>query len=133
MAQSVKRRILGLGSAHDLTVHGFEPCVGLHADGTERAWDFSLPFSLPCPSCLSLSLKTNKQTTNKQTLKKRKKRKSVRALWLGAGPCGAGLLLKLRAQPYHGGQKLEGTESENTASGPDGGLEPCTESFSVPF
>ena len=31
--------VLGFGSGHDLTVHGFEPCTGLQATGVEPAWD----------------------------------------------------------------------------------------------
>ena len=35
MAQSVKRLTLGFSSGHDLTVHGFEPYVGLSTDSAE--------------------------------------------------------------------------------------------------
>ena len=47
MAQLVKRLTLDFGSGHDLTVHGFEPRVGLCADSAEPAWE-SLSLSLPC-------------------------------------------------------------------------------------
>ena len=56
MAQSVKRPTLGFSSGHDLTVHEFEPHIGVCADGAQSAWDF-LPVPL-CPSpahTLSLS------------------------------------------------------------------------------
>ena len=52
-AQSVKRLTLDFRAGHDLTVHGFKPRIGLHADSGEPAWD-SLS-SLPFPSSLSLS------------------------------------------------------------------------------
>ena len=48
VAQSVKRPALDFGSGHDLTVREFEPCIGLHADSGQPAWD-SLSLSL-CPS-----------------------------------------------------------------------------------
>ena len=35
VVQSAKCPTLDFGSAHDLTVHEFEPCVGLYADGSE--------------------------------------------------------------------------------------------------
>ena len=62
MAQAVKRLALGLGSGHDLTVHEFEPHVGLCADRTEPAWDSLTPSLSLCPSLLvrALSLKINK-------------------------------------------------------------------------
>ena len=60
-AQSVKCLTLDFSSGHDITVHGFEPCPGLYADGTEPTWD---PLSLSlCPSpayALSLSLSLSK-------------------------------------------------------------------------
>ena len=50
-----------------ISVSGFEPCVGLHADSVEPAWDsLSLPPSLSVPPLimvslsLSLNLKINK-------------------------------------------------------------------------
>ena len=67
VAQSVKHLILDCGSAHDLRVHRFEPCIRLCADTAEPAWD-SLSPSLSAPPLLALSLplKINK-------LKKKKK------------------------------------------------------------
>ena len=53
LAQSVKHLPLGFGLGHDLTVHEFEPGVGLCDDSTESAWD-SLFSSLSAPH-LSLS------------------------------------------------------------------------------
>ena len=38
-AQSVKPPTLGFGSGHDLTVSGFEPCVGPCTDRGQPAWD----------------------------------------------------------------------------------------------
>ena len=57
----VKHLTVGLGLGHDLMVHEFKPCTGLHADGTDLAWD-SLSPSLSAPPLLafSLSLKINK-------------------------------------------------------------------------
>ena len=50
VAGSVKRPTLDFGSGHDLTVRGFEPCIGLCTDSTEAAWDsLSRPLCL-CPS-----------------------------------------------------------------------------------
>ena len=37
MAQSVKHQTLDFGSDHDLMVGGFEPHIGLCADGVEPA------------------------------------------------------------------------------------------------
>ena len=54
MAQSVKHPTPGFGSGHDLTVSGFGPHVGLHADSMETSWD-SLSPSLSVPPLLSLS------------------------------------------------------------------------------
>ena len=51
LVQWVEHPTLGFGSGHGLMVRGFEPHVGLRADGLEPAWD-----SLS----LSLSLKINK-------------------------------------------------------------------------
>ena len=50
LAQLVKHPTHDLGSGHDLTVRGFEPHVGLCADGdgTEPAWDSVFP-SRPLP------------------------------------------------------------------------------------
>ena len=56
MAQSVECLTLGFGSDPDLTVRGFEPCIGLRPAGVEPAWDsLPLPLSLPLP-WLALSL-----------------------------------------------------------------------------
>ena len=43
VAQSVKRLTLDFGSGHDLTVHEFEPCIGLCSDSEEPAWDSLSP------------------------------------------------------------------------------------------
>ena len=63
MAQSLKHLTLGFGSGHDLTVCGFEPRIGLHANSAEPAWD-SLSLC-PSPACsfvfLSLNIKKKKQ------------------------------------------------------------------------
>ena len=63
MAQPVNLPTLGFGSGHDLTVCEFEPCVSLHADSAEPAWDsLSHPLSARPPPALSVSLsKMNKQ------------------------------------------------------------------------
>ena len=46
MVQLVKHLALDFGSAHDLTVCGFEPHIGLDADSTEPGWgSLSLSFS----------------------------------------------------------------------------------------
>ena len=59
VVQSVEHPTLDFGTGHDLTVPGFEPQVGIYADGVEPAWDsLSLPLCLPLPC--SLSLKINK-------------------------------------------------------------------------
>ena len=56
VVQSVKRPTLDFGSSHDLTVHEFEACIGLHSDGARPAWDsLSLPLFLPLPLLLSFS------------------------------------------------------------------------------
>ena len=46
VAQSVKHRILGLSSGHDLTVGMIEPYTGLCADSAEPAWDPRPPLRL---------------------------------------------------------------------------------------
>ena len=61
MAQAVRHLTLDLGSGHDLIVCGFEPRIGLCADGAEPAWDsVSLSLSAPSTHSLSLPLKINK-------------------------------------------------------------------------
>ena len=55
MAQSVKCLTLDFSSGHDLTVQGFEPCIGLCTDSAEPAWD-SLSPSPYVPSLHILSL-----------------------------------------------------------------------------
>ena len=63
MAHSVEGLTLGVGSGHDLTVHGFEPRIGLCDDSTEPPLDSlspSLPAPLPLAHVFSLSLKINK-------------------------------------------------------------------------
>ena len=62
VAHSVKRRTPDFGSGHDLTVHGFESHMGLHADSMETAWN-----SL---SALPGHMHTCAPSQNKQTLKK---------------------------------------------------------------
>ena len=54
VAQSVKRPALGFGSAHDLTVCEFEPCIGLSAVSAEPTSDPLSP-SLLAPPLLILS------------------------------------------------------------------------------
>ena len=56
MVQLVKQPTLGFSSGHDLTVHGFEPHVGIFTDGVELAWDLISLFPSLSLS-LSLSLK----------------------------------------------------------------------------
>ena len=46
VAQSVECFTLDFRSGHDLMVRETEPCVGLCADNTEPAGDFSVPFLL---------------------------------------------------------------------------------------
>ena len=62
MAQSVQRPTLDYGSGLDLTVQGFEPCIGLCTESVEPAWVFLSP-SLDAPppeSALSLSVSLSK-------------------------------------------------------------------------
>ena len=54
LGDSVKRLTLDLGSGHDLTVHGFDPRMGLCADIAELS--LSAPPLLACSLSLSLSL-----------------------------------------------------------------------------
>ena len=61
VAELVERLTLDFGSGHDLTVHGFEPHLGLCADSSEpgACCRFCVSLSL-CPSpahALSLCLK----------------------------------------------------------------------------
>ena len=82
MAQSVKGLTLGFGSAHDLTVCGFEPCVRFCDGGTEPAWaSLSPSLSAPAPLVLCLSL-SNKYIN----LKKKKVCKSQTA-WVQIRLC----------------------------------------------
>ena len=55
VAQSVMHLTLGFGSGHDLIVCGINPCVRVHADSAEPAWD-SLSPSLSAPPLLMLAL-----------------------------------------------------------------------------
>ena len=50
MAQLVKCLSLDFSSGHDLTVHKIEPCIRLHADSTEPAWDSLSPSLYASPS-----------------------------------------------------------------------------------
>ena len=63
MAQLVRRLILDFSSGHDLTVHEFEPHIGLSAVSTEPPSD-PLSLSLSATSLLMLSL------SQKETFKK---------------------------------------------------------------
>ena len=56
MAQLVKCPTLDLGLGHDLAIHGFEPRIGLCADGVEPPWDLSLLLSALYLFVLSLSI-----------------------------------------------------------------------------
>ena len=51
-AQSVKRPAFDFDSGHDITVHEFEPRVGLCADSSELPWDSLSHFT---PSRLKLT------------------------------------------------------------------------------
>ena len=59
MVQSVKPLTRDFGLGHDLTVHDFEPHVGLCTDSVKPVWD-SLSPSLFAPSILIVSLSQNK-------------------------------------------------------------------------
>ena len=52
VAQEVKPPTLDFSSGYDLTVHEFEPHVGLCTDGAEPAWDSLFPSLSLCPSRL---------------------------------------------------------------------------------
>ena len=54
---SVKTPAFDFGSGHNLTVHGTEPSVGLHAESEEPAWDSLSPSLSPS---ISPFLKINK-------------------------------------------------------------------------
>ena len=57
VTQLVKHLTLDFGSGHELAVCEFTPCIRLHADSAEPAWDpLSFPLSLPLPCSLSLFL-----------------------------------------------------------------------------
>ena len=62
VAQMVKHGTLDFSSGHDLTVRGFEPCVGLCADGSEPGACFGIcvSLSLPLPHSCSVSLSLSK-------------------------------------------------------------------------
>ena len=63
MGSAVKHPTLGFRSGHDLTVHEFDPQVGLYADTVEPVSDSVSPsLSAPFPLAVYLSLK-NKQTS----------------------------------------------------------------------
>ena len=69
MAQLVKHLTLDFSSSHDLTVHEFEPHMGLCADSVEPSLD-SVSLSLyPSPTC-SLYLIKIKKINLKKCLKK---------------------------------------------------------------
>ena len=61
VAQLVMRPTLDFGSGHDLTVHGIEPCIGLHANSLLRILSLLLSLPLPLSRAIALSLKKNKQ------------------------------------------------------------------------
>ena len=68
MAYSVRHLTLDFGSAHDLTLGEFEPCIRLFADSAKLAWD-SLSLSLPLPHSYSVSIsKINKLKKKKNHL-----------------------------------------------------------------
>ena len=60
--QSIKHPTPDVGPGRDLMVCGFEPHIGLCADGAERAWDSPSPLSLSAapPITHILSLSENK-------------------------------------------------------------------------
>ena len=59
LAQSVRHPTLDFGSGPDLTVCGFEPCIGFHADGTGPAGD-SFSLALPPPLVPLSTFQVNK-------------------------------------------------------------------------
>ena len=56
VSQLVKHTTLDLGSGHDLTVRGFEPCVEWHPSAQSLLEILSLLLSLPLPCWCILSL-----------------------------------------------------------------------------
>ena len=55
-AQPARHPTLDFSSGHDLTVCGFEPLIGLQADGADPTWD-AVSFSLSAPArSLSITL-----------------------------------------------------------------------------
>ena len=57
VTQSVECLSLDFGSGHDLTVHEFDPHIGLCAGSVEPTWDYVSPsLSAPPPFMLCLSL-----------------------------------------------------------------------------
>ena len=54
LSGSITCPTLDFGSGHDITVHEFQICIGLHADGVEPAWD-SLSLPLPPSVCLRIN------------------------------------------------------------------------------
>ena len=61
MAQSFKC----MTSGHDLTIHGFELSIGLHADSVEPAWDsLSRSLSLPHLCFQSVNQSINQSITS---------------------------------------------------------------------
>ena len=50
VVRSVKGPTVGFGSGHELMVPGFEPHVGLRAEGVEPAWDSLSIFLCPSPA-----------------------------------------------------------------------------------
>ena len=55
MAYSVDFPTLDFGSGHDFMVCEFEPCIGLHTDSVQAAWDSLSPLSAPPLLAPSLS------------------------------------------------------------------------------
>ena len=66
MAQSVACLTLDFGSGPDLTVHEFEPHIGLCADNTKLAWDLSAPplLALPLSQNEYINLKNIKESSH---------------------------------------------------------------------
>ena len=69
MAQLVKRPTLDFGPDHDLTVHEFEPQIGLCADRAEPAWNsLFLSLSPPPPLVLACFLKKKEKVYHWQQI-----------------------------------------------------------------